>query len=187
MPCLSIGCGKDVKPGWVRLDCDPESHPDILATIPPLPRPVLERRWDQIEAIHFIASLWAWEAREVLCQLWQVLEPGGKLILETPDIVFCMKHYLMSGANRLDNQNKYFEQFEEPISTTGSWEEHQLDLRGLYGNPAAHCKEESNKWGYTPRSLRKLLVEAGFDEKKIVELPAQTHVPIRDFRLEATK
>ena len=183
---LSLGSGKDVRPGWVRLDGDPEVRPDIIASVPPLPREVLALRWDVIELNHFLASLWAWEATELLKQIWQVLKPGGKVVIETPDIAFCARHLIMHDTKG-DSQNHYYQQYEEPPSTTGSWEEGQLSVRGFYGNPNSHNKFESNKWGYYPRSLRRLLVDCGFDEAGIVELPAQYHVPVRDFRMEATR
>ena len=163
----------------MRLDANPEKHPDILAFVPPLPAHVLEHRWDVIEMNHFMASINFWDARELLKQVWQVLTPGGKLVIETPDIAFCMKHFLMKDTHA------YFEKFEEPVSTTGSWQPGQLDMWGLWGNPATQDVKTSNKWGYTPGSLRQMLVECGFEEIHIHDRPAEYHVPVRDFRMEA--
>lgn len=175
---LSIGCGKDERPGWVRLDANPEVRPDIRAAVPPIPQAVLDRRWDEIELNHFLASLYLWEAKELLCQLWQVLAPGGKLVIETPDIVFCMKHFLLMQAGDVGLSMA----FDRP---EGSWRPGQLDLWGFWGNPTGHDKTIANHWGYSPKTLRALLVECGFEDNNIHERPAQYHVPIRDFRMEA--
>lgn len=40
-----------------------------------------------------------------------------------------------------------------------------------------------NRWGYTPKTLSDLLAHVGFS--RIHVLPAQHHVPARDFRIEA--
>jgi hypothetical protein len=42
-----------------------------------------------------------------------------------------------------------------------------------------------HKWGYTPASLHELLQESGF--LKIQRKPPETHIPARDFRIEALK
>lgn len=170
MPMLSLGCGKDQRPGWVRLDANRECNPDIWAVVPPLPPAVTERQWDVIELNHVLASLYRWDAKKLLCQIWQVLAPGGMLIIETPDIAFCMEHFL----GRIE-------------SPPGDWQPGQLDLWGFWGNPTDHNPSIANRWGYTPGSLRELLVECGFNEARIQERPAAYHVPARDFRMEATK
>ncbi len=186
MQCLSIGCGKDDRPGWVRLDGNPENHPTICAMVPPLPESVTGKRWDVIELNHFLATLYRWEARQLLCQVWQVLAPDGMLIIETPDILFCMKQFMLSQKADLGT-DMFFDGVSTPESNTGSWREHQLDLCGLWGNTETHDPGIANRWGYTPRSLRQLLVDCGFEDAKIQERPAQYHVPFRDFRMEATK
>jgi hypothetical protein len=57
-------------------------------------------------------------------------------------------------------------------------------VAGVFGN-AEHIKNPllMNRWAYTPESLEELLFDCGF---KIVEvMPAQHHIPGRDFRIEA--
>lgn len=177
---LSLGCGKDTRPGWVRLDANPEVHPDILATVPPIPEFVLSRRWDEIELNHFLASLYKWEAKELLCQLWQVMAPGGKLVIETPDIGFAMRHFILTQAG----DTGIAPAFEPP---EGSYRPGQLDLWCFFGNPETQDKTIANHWGYTPKTLRALLIECGFEDIHIHDRPAQYHLPIRDFRMEAYK
>ena len=178
---LSIGCGKDSRPGWVRLDANQEVRPEILATVPPLPPAVLERKWDEVELNHFLASLYRWEAKELLCQLRHVLSTDGKLVIETPDISFCMRHFLLMQKGDCGLEFA----FQPPEGE--AFKPGQLDLWGLWGNPTDHNKSIANHWGYSPGSLRELLVECGFEDLHIHERPAQYHVPIRDFRMEAYK
>ena len=55
--------------------------------------------------------------------------------------------------------------------------------RWLFGDPTLREPLIMNRWAYTPESLIDVLKEAGFG--RIAILPAQHHVPARDFRVEA--
>lgn len=81
---LNIGCGYAYLPGWVNLDADPACRPDVLA-----------RAWDlplgtacaeQVQALQLAEHLGFFKARYFLSECWRVLAPGGRLLLETPDI-----------------------------------------------------------------------------------------------------
>lgn len=73
--------------GWVTLDANPANKPDIVATIPQLPLSVMERdKWDHVEWIHGITSLYPWDAMDVLEDLASYcMAPDGLLVLEQPD------------------------------------------------------------------------------------------------------
>jgi hypothetical protein len=64
----------------------------------------------------------------------------------------------------------------------------QAGLWGAYGDPRFRDPFMAHKWGYTFKSLRPVVAEAGFTN--ITEQPTQWH-PVgrdrRDFRLEARK
>lgn len=55
----------------------------------------------------------------------------------------------------------------------------------LFGDPSARDSRIMNRWSYTPEELFEELKAAGFSRIEI--LPAQHHVPARDFRVEAWK
>jgi predicted SAM-dependent methyltransferase len=52
-----------------------------------------------------------------------------------------------------------------------------------FGDPALKYPAHMNRWSYTPESLTELLRAVGFSRMDV--LPAQTHHPARDFRVEA--
>lgn len=79
-----LGAGRQRRDGWMTLDANPKVEADFTALIPPLPAAVQAIRWDEIEWIHGITSLYPWDAEILLKELHSVLEPGGKLILEQP-------------------------------------------------------------------------------------------------------
>lgn len=59
----------------------------------------------------------------------------------------------------------------------------QSRVEWLFGDPLLKDADHMNKWAYTPESLTELLYRTGFSRVDI--LPAQHHLPSRDFRAEA--
>lgn len=53
----------------------------------------------------------------------------------------------------------------------------------IFGDPQFQNPLHMNHWGYTPLSLSRALSAAGFS--RVDMLPAQHHIPERDFRAEA--
>ena len=166
---LIIGCGTQRREGYQTLDADPGGQPDFVATIPPLPAEVRGQAWDVIEMIHFIEHLFPWDASEVLKQVYECLSPGGTFVLEQPDILFAAR--VLAGL-------------QSPIPGTDPG---QCDMWVLFGDPTHENPLFGHRWGYSPRTLTAALREAGFLEQNISILPAQFHVPGRDFRIEARK
>ncbi len=147
---LLIGCGIHKREGWLTLDPDPSVGADIVGTIPPLPPELLALKFADIEWIHGITSLYPWDAIKALADIFFILEPGGKLVLEQPDF------------------NKAKERVE--------W---------LFGDGRLARPLLMNKWAWSPESLQSLLRYTGFVVMSV--LPAQYHVPDRDFRVETFK
>lgn len=56
-------------------------------------------------------------------------------------------------------------------------------IEWIFGDPSYENPFIMNRWAYTPGALSNLLSHAGFTRLEV--LPAQHHVPERDFRIEA--
>lgn len=163
---LMIGAGRTRRPGWTTLDADPKSGADIIATVPPLPASVTVRQWQIVEMIHFLEHLYLWDSRALLRECRQILAPGGRLVIEVPNIAYAAK--VLLGLQR------------PPRGAVG-----QFDMWPLYGDPS-HCNPLfGHRWGYTPESLMEELVAAGFRRNGITVMRARHHFPVRDFRAEA--
>lgn len=166
---LMIGAGRERRRRWTTLDADPATGADIIATLPPLPAAVCEKKWTEIEMIHVIEHFYVWEARELLAQLRKVLTVGGKLVIEAPNLQYAAR--VLCGLEK------------PPRVAKGK--QGKFDMWPLYGDPRGRNPLYSHRWGYSPVTMREELVAAGFDADTIKEKPAQHHVAIRDFRIEA--
>ncbi len=81
---LNLGCGYVYLPGWVNLDCDPACRPDVLAQAWDLPFGAACA--EQARALQLAEHLGFFKTKYFLAECWRVLVPGGRLLLETPDI-----------------------------------------------------------------------------------------------------
>lgn len=89
---LMLCSGQTRREGWCTLDSNPAHAPYILATIPPLPDRVKGDKWDEIELIHGITSFYPWESEQLLCEIYSVLKPGGKVVLEQPNLDYVVAY-----------------------------------------------------------------------------------------------
>lgn len=166
---LALCAGRQRKPGWKTLDANHNVRPDFVAVLPGLPDAVTRHEWDEIELIHGIEHFPRWEVNQLLTEILEVLKPGGLLVLEQPNLEYACKAFL--GL------------VEKPKRGPRD----QWDMWPLYGDPSHRTKLYSHFWGYSPTTLRNLLLEVGFDPAKTVETRAQSHFAFRDFRMESHK
>lgn len=155
---LNIGSGNKKIEGWIGIDLD--GDPDIRADIRALP--FSDEYAHEAMAIHVIEHIWRWEALDVLREWFRVLQPGGKLVLELPDLMKCAQSILT-----------------HPDPRRGVW--------GLYGDPGYRSELMSHKWGWTQSELKSELLAAGFTKIKVRDPQFHGRRNYRDMRLEAYK
>lgn len=168
---INFGCGRRVLPGFFNVDAQrhpkAKKPPDLLFDMQFTPEgklrhqlPLDDHCADLLQCMHVIEHFYEWEARAVLMEFKRLLTPGGKLILELPNIELACRNLLKG----LDDQ---------------------FSMWPLYGNPEELDPYMCHKWGYTPQTLTTLLQSCGY--KKILFLEPQTHGRRlnRDMRFEA--
>lgn len=169
---LNIGCGKQTWDGFFCVDAvrHPKATraPDLLHAFR-FVGPVMEERLplsdecaSEVHSYHFLEHVYRWEAPALLGEFRRLLKPGGKLVLELPNIEAAARN-LLAG---MDDQQ-------------AMWP--------LYGDPGHEDPFMCHRWGYSPRTLRALLAECGFTD--IEERAPKTHGARanRDMRMEARK
>ena len=95
---LNIGCGKKYDPDYCNIDLYEDLVADKLMSAFNLEFD--DNTCDEIKAIHIIEHLSFFETIYALSEFFRVLEPNGKLILETPDLEKTCQHYLKANGEQ---------------------------------------------------------------------------------------
>lgn len=163
---INVGCGEKRLRGYIGVDVVARGAADIVA--PAHAIPLDDGVADEVLAIHLLEHMYPWEAEKALTEWKRLLKPGGKLMLELPNLKKCIEN-ILSGFQK---DGKHPDQM-------GWW--------GLFGDGRSEDSYMMHRYGYTPASLTELLQRHGFIE--ITETPTQFHRTgklHRDMRIEAT-
>jgi len=151
---INIGCGKKYDPNYCNIDLYEDLVADRLMSAFDLD--FEDYVCDEIKAIHIIEHLSFFETIYALSEFFRVLEPNGKLILETPDLEKTCQHYLKANG----------EQKKEILG----W---------FFGIPH---KGLQHKICFPPFLLRELLSNAGFGDISTVFYYNNESVPSVRFK-----
>ncbi len=82
MPKLNLGCGTDIREGYVNLDIIKRQGVDVVHDVNRFPYPFKTSYFDEIYASHLLEH--AEDVLKVLEELYRILKPGGMLIAKVP-------------------------------------------------------------------------------------------------------
>jgi SAM-dependent methyltransferase len=168
---LNLGCGDKILDGYVNVDVVQERagrQPDVNCDIRKLD--VFSDNYsDEILAVHVIEHFWRWEVQAVLYEWIRVLKPGGKLILECPNLKTACEEFL-----------------RDPENASQPGPEGQRTMWVFYGDPRWQDPLMVHRWGYTPNSLATLMKTCGLSEVKQESAQFKLREP-RDMRVTGIK
>jgi len=171
MKKLNLGCGDKILPNYINVDVAVArlgKTPDVLCDLRKL-TPFEDQSIDEILAVHVVEHFWHWEAVDILKEWVRVLKPGGLMILECPNLLSACLEIL-----------------QNPDIATGPGPEGQRSMWVLYGDPSWKDPLMNHCWAYTPRSLGKVMYDAGL--MNIRQEPAQFKLrEPRDMRIVAER
>jgi ubiquinone/menaquinone biosynthesis C-methylase UbiE len=124
---------------------------------------------DEVMAIHVVEHFWRWEVEAILREWVRVLKPGGRMVLECPNLVSACEEFL-----------------KDPERMAQPTQEGQRTMWVFYGDPAWKDPYMIHRWGYTPSSLAQLMRSVGL--VNVRQEPAQYKLrEPRDMRLVGEK
>jgi SAM-dependent methyltransferase len=168
---LNLGCGDKILPGYVNVDvveARAGMKPDVVCDLHDL-APLDDASADEILSVHVVEHFWRWEIRDVLREWMRVLKPGGRMIVECPNIQSACQTFL-----------------ENPAQFSKEDRNGQRTMWVFYGDPSWKDPLMIHRWGYTPESLKELLTEVGLADVR--QEPAQFKMrEPRDMRIAGTK
>jgi SAM-dependent methyltransferase len=168
---LNLGCGDKILDGYINIDVVESragKKPDFICDLHNLSK-FKSNSVDEILAVHVVEHFWKWEVVDILKEWTRVLKPGGKMILECPNLISAAEEFLKNSD----------------IAAIGG-PEGQRSMWVFYGDPSWKDPLMIHRWGYTPRSLATLMSTAGLTELK--QEPAQFKLrEPRDMRITGLK
>lgn len=79
---LNVGCGKDIKTGWINCDFKQGPGVDRVFDVSQVPIPFEDNSVDEILVCHVLEHIQNWEM--VVLEFHRVLKPGGVLTVRVP-------------------------------------------------------------------------------------------------------
>ena len=168
---LNLGCGDKILPQYVNVDIVSSRAgmtPDVLCDLRHL-KPFADGSASEILSVHVVEHFWRWEVRDILKEWRRVLAPGGKIVLECPNLEVACQTFL-----------------EDPQRRSAEDQGGQRSMWVFYGDPSWRDPYMVHRWGYTVQSLAELLRECGF--VNVRQEPAQYKLrEPRDMRVVGEK
>lgn len=165
---INLGSGVDYREGYFNIDSNPDAKTDFCINFLQIDRIFQPATVSEILMLHSLDYLNLWQARDLFAKAHRLLKPGGKLVIETVNLENAIQKILSS----IDN----FDEYLEGVRALHAFGVDQLQRKEVY---------TPNAFSWTRWHLTGELNNAGFGSVQI--LPAQTHVPWRDMRIEAHK
>jgi predicted SAM-dependent methyltransferase len=149
-PKLHVGCGKNIRAGWLNTDNFPKAreaiHLDATRRFP-----FADGTFDYIFSEHMIEHVPYESGFFMLKECRRVLKPGGRVRIATPDFAFLMD---LTRADRTDLQRAYI-----------SWTAKKYFPDAPDDNPMFVINNFVREWGHTfiydERTLGEAMTKAG--------------------------
>lgn len=165
---LNLGCGDDVKPGYVNVDRR-ERDGVVVADLSKFPWPFADGSATEILLYDFLEHFPYRSTAVILSEVWRVLALGGHVEIQVPDLDHCSRaacHRSPFLCNRCGNLFK--DNDETCTLCKQSWYDvAEAAVRRLYGG-----QDYEGNWHFTAfgeKKLTELLLSSGFEEVTSLE------------------
>ena len=134
----------------IRIDIDPQSKPDLVASITDMKAALKPLSFDAVWSSHTLEHLYAHEVLSALTEFKRVLKPDGFALITSPDLELIASLILDGGLDKV-------------AYTSPAGDITPLDM--LFGHTASITRGRyymAHNTGFTSASLGRHFVDAGF-------------------------
>jgi SAM-dependent methyltransferase len=124
---LNLGCGSDIRPGYINVDRVPHSGVDLVHDLDVVPYPWTENSVCEVLMRHSLEHVH--DVTAVMNELWRILVPGGIVRIIVPHFTSCqaLTHPEHRHAFSYNTLRAYTREAEEPY-TDRYWKVLESDL-----------------------------------------------------------
>lgn len=147
---LNVGCGTDYREGFINIDGNILNKPDLCLNLPGQ-RLIDYFAKDSIQYVliqDFLEHVFHWEAERILKDVYAILQPGGRGCIRVPNFQKIIRSW------RLSDEKKIVLLYGGQDIPQG-----EKNPEPRKRNPEYYC----HKYAYTPKTLRDLLKNTGFE------------------------
>ncbi|NQU35130.1 MAG: hypothetical protein HQ521_18035 [Bacteroidetes bacterium] len=143
---LHLGCGSVYLKDYVNIDVTSDSIADIVSDFQDIYKLYPENSVSEILMVHSISYLRLWEGIDFFKNCFQLLEEGGSLIMEFPDLEKCAAH--------LVNHKNDYPNYIEAVRAIYAFDLHQIESKDefftyRFGWSAWHINKELKHIGFS--------------------------------------
>lgn len=90
---LNLGCGSNKIDGFINIDSEESCKPDLVVDFLKKPLPFERGSISEVVLFHTIEHISKRLHRVLLTNIWNLLEPGGLLIISYPEFLKCVENW----------------------------------------------------------------------------------------------
>lgn len=91
---LNVGCGENKLEGYINVDGEASTNPDLLLDIRGQQLPYEDGSVDLVQMFHSIEHIERKYWPRIFLEFWRVLKPSGSLFLAYPEFEICARYFL---------------------------------------------------------------------------------------------
>jgi SAM-dependent methyltransferase len=90
---LNLGCGANKLKGFINIDTEPSTKPDLVCNFVFNKLPYKDNSVEEVVFFHCIEHISKRLHPQILCEIWRVLKPGAKLFMSYPEFLKCVANW----------------------------------------------------------------------------------------------
>lgn len=172
---LNLGCGRDIRAGYINIDLHEGSGVDLIYDLSKLPWPFDSGSAEEIMMLDFLEHFPYRDTKKILLECWRVLSPEGRVVIQVPDFSVISKALLFEVGCICNRCGYRFTQSDKLRADFWRCRGCPQDMRDIMDAAAARLFGGQDYVGnyhynaFTPTRLQIMMRDLGFDSFEHVE------------------